>query len=178
MTVENIIVVAIIAAALVAVVSLVVWRNARLVLAELALKQEAVRNGLAAPEIEHLLKLPSVGSHTDAELVGTIARVLADIGVSGIELEQAMALVQGADSPTKQSVAQAFDRMPRLFVKSPDLEARQKEQFLAVLRGCCGAVRLKVNAEGDIPTVPAKPGAAADVGRDTAFSELGVAQRG
>jgi hypothetical protein len=95
------------------VFGLLVWRNVRLKQAEAAIKSP----------------------RTDAEAVGAVARTLTDLGISGSEIEQRMALVQATNSATKQAVAAAFDGM------FEEVEKKEKEQYLAVFRGLCGAAR-------------------------------------
>lgn len=173
MTVEITVVVAIVAAAVVALVGLVVWRKVSLKQAEAAVKQEAVRKGLSVADIQHLMELPTAVSPYERVDVGRVARELAVAGVSGAELEQAMALVQGSDSPTRLTIAQAFFQMVNAFGHKPD-----KEQLLAVIRGCCGAARSKGDVEGDTSASSSQPDAATDGGRESRFSEFHVAQPG
>jgi hypothetical protein len=135
---EVIALVAVLAVVLVGVVALVVWRQVRVKQAVFALKQESVRKGLSVAEIHELVSGPPLfGSEfgpkrldtaSDADRVGMVAQALVRCGFSAPELEKYLALVQAADSPTKQAIVAAFARM-----------ANDKENAVAVIRGLCGA---------------------------------------
>jgi hypothetical protein len=137
---EVIALVAVLAAALVGVVALLVWRQVRLNQAVLALKQESVQKGLSVAEIHDLVSGPSLfGSHSgpkgvdtlsDADIVGFIASILKQCQLSAPEVEQYLALVQAADSPTKQAINAAF--------RSSTYD-RDKKHAVAVIRALCGA---------------------------------------
>jgi hypothetical protein len=148
---EVIALVAVLAVALVGLVALVVWRQVRLKQAVLALKQEAVQKGLSVAEIDDLISGTSLIVHTvtpknggqfsDANSVGSVAWYLGKYQFSAPELEHYLALVQAADSQTKQAIVAAFQQMNNL----------DKEHALAVIRGLCGTGGAERNARSIRP---------------------------
>jgi hypothetical protein len=130
---EIITLVAILAAALVGFTALVSWRHVRQAQVDSALKQEMLRHGLSAEDVERLTgPAPRPAPRNDDNALREVAGYLAAKGFSGADVEQTLALVRAADLATKQAVCAALDGM---FETSNPTQ----EQVLGAVRGLCGA---------------------------------------
>lgn len=113
------------------------WRRLQVARLEAELKQEALRKGMSLEEIEALLQMSSrpVETCTDEEAVGKVAECLVEAEFPAEQIEQIMADLRAADTPTIHAVCQTTWNM----VHADNADCISKEtlraQTHAALRG-------------------------------------------